>query len=80
MDLQAIFAAVQLMSKEASSAAAEVSTGFQFEPAAFVSSLKYMGLGMLGIFIVIGVIIGCTYLLNAVFSRKEKKDHPDDRQ
>ena len=43
-----------------------------FEPLNFVKNLKYMGLGMLGIFIVIGVIIIATALLNKVF--KEKKE------
>lgn len=40
-----------------------------FEPMNFVYSLKYMGMGMLGIFVVIGVIILATYLLNKIFSR-----------
>lgn len=35
-----------------------------FNPIAFVENLKYMGLGMLGIFIVIGVIICITALMN----------------
>ncbi len=35
-----------------------------FNPMAFVENLSYMGLGMLGIFIVIGVIIGITALMN----------------
>ena len=48
------------------------STGFYFDPTNFVENLKYMGLGMLAIFIVIGVIVAITYLLNAIF--KEKKD------
>ena len=30
----------------------------------FVDNLYYMGVGMLGIFLVIGVIIGITMLLN----------------
>ena len=47
------------------------SSGFNFEPFNFVDNLKYMGLGMLAIFIVIGVIVGITYLLNRIF--KEKK-------
>ena len=37
-----------------------------FQPMEFVNNLKYMGLGMLGIFIVIGVIIGITAILNKV--------------
>ena len=39
-----------------------------FDPAQFVENLKYMGLGMLGIFIVIGLIAGLTILLNALTS------------
>lgn len=33
-----------------------------FEPIEFVNNLKYMGLGMLGVFIIIGIIVGATYL------------------
>ena len=43
-----------------------------FNPQNFVENLKYMGLGMLAIFIVIGVIVGITYLLNALFQDKNK--------
>ena len=43
-----------------------------FEPMNFVKNLYYMGLGMLGIFVVIGVIILATAALNKFF--KEKKD------
>ncbi len=39
----------------------------QFDPMAFVESLKYMGVGMLCIIIVMAIIIGATMLLNAVF-------------
>ncbi len=37
---------------------------FQFHPYEFVRNLRYMGLGMLGIFIVIGVIVVLTLALN----------------
>lgn len=37
----------------------------------FVTNLKYMGLGMLGIIIVIGVIILITMFLNKVTSKKQ---------
>ncbi|MBR7184424.1 MAG: hypothetical protein IKD37_02325 [Clostridia bacterium] len=40
----------------------------------FVANLRYMGLGMLGIFIVMGAIILATLLLNRVFSDKNKQD------
>ena len=46
--------------------------GFTFNPQNFVENLKYMGLGMLAIFIVIGVIVGITYLLNTLFKDKNK--------
>ena len=45
-----------------------------FNPAAFVENLKYMGVGMLGIFIVIGVIILSVVVLNKLTSPKKKSD------
>ncbi len=39
---------------------------FNFNPGNFVANLKYMGLGMLGIFVVIGIIIIVTSLLSKV--------------
>lgn len=47
---------------------------FMFEPMNFVNNLSYMGLGMLGIFIVIGLIWFTTFMLNKVFSGKKKDD------
>ena len=44
-----------------------------FEPANFISNLGYMGIGMLGIFVVIGVIILLTNVLNAVTSKKKEQ-------
>ena len=82
MNIQALGSALRLTAAETpavSEAASEAASGFLFEPMNFVSSLKYMGLGMLGIFIVIGVIIGCTYLINAVFSRKDRNRKDSDR-
>ena len=35
-----------------------------FQPEAFLSNLKYMGIGMLGVFIIIGIIIISTYAIN----------------
>ena len=43
-------------------------------PMAFVENLRYMGLGMLGIFIVIGVIIAITYILNRIFPENGKNE------
>ncbi len=39
-------------------------------PVNFINNLSYMGIGMLGIFIVIGVIILLTALLNNITSKK----------
>ena len=39
----------------------------------FISNLKYMLSGMIAIFIVIGVIILCTVLINKIFSGKKTK-------
>ena len=41
-----------------------------FEPGNFVTNLQYMGIGMLTIFIIIGVIILATLLINKIFSKK----------
>ncbi len=41
-----------------------------FEPANFVKMLGYMGKGMLVIFVIIGVIILATLLINKLFSKK----------
>ncbi len=43
----------------------------QFKPIEFINNLGYMGFGMLGIFVVIGVIAGLTMLLNKMFSSKK---------
>lgn len=57
-------------------AAAETaqSAGFEFHPGMFIENLKYMGLGMLCIFIVIAVIIGIVMLLEKLTSRKKTDD------
>jgi len=39
-----------------------------FDPMNFIANLKYMGVGLLCIFIVIGVIIVATVLVNKMFS------------
>ena len=42
-----------------------------FNPMNFVDNLGYMGAGMLGIFVVIGLIACVTVLLNKIFSPKQ---------
>ena len=41
----------------------------EFNPMAFVENLEYMGVGMLVIFVVIGIIILVTSLVNRLFSK-----------
>ena len=41
-----------------------------FEPSNFVANLKNMGIGMLVIFVIIGVIILATVAINKIFSKK----------
>ena len=44
----------------------------KFEPMDFVSNLSYMGKGMAIIFVVIGVVVAVTAILNRIFSNKNK--------
>ena len=39
-----------------------------FEPFRFIEFLKYMGVGMLGVFIIIGIIIAATYAIGRLKS------------
>ena len=43
----------------------------EFNPMAFVENLRHMGVGMLVIFVVIGLIILTTLLINWLFSDKK---------
>ncbi len=51
--------------------AASVFGDITFEPMNFVSNLGYMATGMIGIFVVIGVIIVATTVINKVASRNK---------
>ena len=42
-----------------------------FEPMNFVNSLKYMGVGMLGVFIIIGIIMAATYAIGKLSVPKD---------
>ena len=46
----------------------EAAVGLQFDPMAFVENIKHMCVGMLVIFVVIGIIILATKLVNYLFS------------
>lgn len=45
----------------------------KFDPSAFIKGLPIMGKGMLGIFLVIGIIILCTVALNAITGKKKDR-------
>ena len=45
-----------------------------FNPMNFVYNLKYMGIGMLGIFMIIGIIIAATYAVGFFTSGRSKKE------
>lgn len=45
---------------------------FTFEPMNFVTNLKWMGIGMLGIFIIVGIIMASTYAIANLTSKKDK--------
>ncbi len=42
-----------------------------FKPADFTRNIRYMGLGMLGIFVVVGVVILITFVLNSATGKKK---------
>ena len=50
------------------SAGAEQTAELVFDAGKFISNLQYMGIGMLVIFIIIGIIILSTMLINYLFS------------
>ena len=50
---------------------------FGFEPMNFVTNLKYMGIGMLGVFIIIGIIIAATYAVGSINFKKPKDGSED---
>ena len=48
----------------------EAAQGFIFEPGKFIEMLPYMGLGMLTIFVIIGILILTTMVINKICSKK----------
>lgn len=47
-----------------------------FDSMRFVENLKYMGVGMLGVFLIIGIIIAATYAISKLAASRSgiKKD------
>ena len=46
---------------------------FIFKPENFVSGLKWMGIGMLGVFMIVGIIIFATYAICKLTTKKDKE-------
>ena len=46
---------------------------FEFNPLNFVTNLKWMGIGMLGVFMIIAIIIIATVAINATTSKNSDK-------
>ena len=40
-----------------------------FEPMEFVNNLKYMGIGMLGVFMIVGIIMAATYAIGKLTAK-----------
>ena len=59
-------------------AVTEAVTKFTANPGNFVSNLKYMAAGMVGIFLVIGAIILTIVVLGKLTSRKKKADSSNE--
>lgn len=51
-----------------------------FKPMEFINNLVYMGIGMLGIFIIIAVIMVATYLIGHFTAKKPKNKDKNDQQ
>jgi hypothetical protein len=59
----------EVTATEAVTEAVTEAAKMQFEPMAFIGNLKYMGIGMLVIFVIIGVIILATKLVSTIKSK-----------
>lgn len=66
-----LFATLSVLSLSVLSAAAEDGVAGVDYPAGFLGNIKYMGLGMFGIFLVIGIVIIITNILNNVTGKKK---------
>ena len=45
-----------------------------FEPYQFVENLRWMGIGMLGVFMIIGIIVASTYIIGKAPAGKNKPE------
>ena len=74
--------ATSSVAENAAETVEKISQEVMIDPSRLMGTMKHMGIGMLSIFIVIGVIIACVYLLNktmtAIEERKAAKDAEKD--
>ena len=52
----------------------------QFKPIEFINNLDVMGTGLLGVFIIVGIIIGATYAISYFTSKLGNKNNNNDQQ
>ncbi len=52
----------------------------QFNLMSFVENLKYMGLGMLGVFIIVGIIIFATHFTSFTIKKIEEQKANKDKE
>ena len=46
----------------------------QFNPMEFIYNLKYMGVGLIGVFLIVGIIVAATYGIGKLSEKMSKKD------
>ena len=44
-----------------------------FEPIKFVENLKYMGIGMLGVFLIVGIIMSAVYVIGSIKNKETEE-------
>ena len=71
--LFSLFAVVASAEGEEAADESIVDVQLDWHPENALTNLKYMGLGMLGIFVVVGAVMLITYVLNAVTGKKKAK-------
>ena len=49
-----------------------------FNAGAFTENLKYMGVGMVGVFMIVGIIVAATYLIGYASNKISAKNKKDD--
>ena len=44
-----------------------------FEPIRFIENLKYMGIGMIGVFIIVGIIMSAVYVIGSIKNKETEE-------